>query len=237
MPLLAVAAITFLAILTQSISGFGFGLVSMALLPTVLDIRLAVPFVALVALAAEAILLLRYRHALNLRAVIRLSLASLVGIPLGILALDWVNNSLGLRLLGLLIIGYSLYALLNLKLPQIQNPRWAYGFGFLSGILTGLYNSGGPPVVIYGTCRRWSPDEFRGNLQGFFILNSLIVIGGHALRRHFTADLFQYVAVSLPMLLLGVGIGSALARWIKPSVFRRVVFALLLVLGARLLLS
>jgi uncharacterized membrane protein YfcA len=237
MPLVAVAAIIFLAILTQTVSGFGFGLVSMALLPAVLEMRLATPFVSLIAVCAEALLLLRYRHALNLRAVLRLSLASLVGIPLGIVALDWVNNSLGLKLLGALILGYSLYALLNLKLPQIENPRWAYGFGFLSGILSGLYNSGGPPVVIYGTCRRWSPDEFRGNLQGFFILNSVIVIGGHALRQHFTADVLQYVAVSLPVLLLGVGIGSALAGWINPATFRRVVFVLLLVLGARLLLS
>jgi len=127
------ALIIFFAIFTQSLTGFGLGLVSMALL------------VALVAITSETIILIRYRHAFNLSAVRRLVTASIVGIPLGIIFLRVVSQEIGLTILGLGLVAYGLYALFTPRLPQIRNPRWAYGFGFVAGLLTGAYNTGGPP--------------------------------------------------------------------------------------------
>ena len=53
--------------------------------------------------------------------------------------------------------------------------------GLLSGILTGAYNVGGPPVVIYADARRWTPDAVRSNLQSFFLLKGVMLVGVHAL--------------------------------------------------------
>lgn len=237
MPLVLVAAVTFLAIFTQTVSGFGAGLVAMALLPAVLDIRLAVPLVALVTFIGECLILLRFRHTLNIRAVARLSAAALLGIPVGLLALEHIDSTAILRVLGLFLAAYSVYALLSPRLPEIRDGRWAYGFGFVSGVLSGLYNTGGPPVVIYGTCRRWPPDAFRSNLQGFFIVNSIVVITGHALAQRYTGTLWPYIVAALPALAAGLVAGFVAARHIHPLVFRRLVFIVLLILGIRLLTS
>ena len=43
-------------------------------------------------------------------------------------------------------------------------------FGFFAGILGGAYNTNGPPVVIYGSLRKWSPATFRATLQGYFFM-------------------------------------------------------------------
>lgn len=236
MSFIAVAVITFLAIFTQTVSGFGSGLVAMVLLPTFIALRTAVPLVALVSLIGECLILLKYRHALNFRAVVRLAAASLLGIPIGLYALANIGGDLILRLLGLLTATYSLYALLNLRLPAIRQAGWAYGFGFVSGVLAGLYNVGGPPVVIYGTCRRWSPDEFRSNLQAFFIVNSLVVIAGHMLSQNYTLEVGQYFLVALPAVVAGTLAGVIAARYINPLAFRRLVFFVLLLLGLRMLL-
>lgn len=61
--------IVFAAIFTQTVTGFGLALVSMPLLALVLPIQVAAPLVALFGLVAELLLLLRYRTALNVRAV------------------------------------------------------------------------------------------------------------------------------------------------------------------------
>lgn len=66
-----VFAVVFLAVFTQSLTGFGLALVSMPLLTMVLGIQTAAPLVALVALAAEIVLLIYYREALNLSVVWR----------------------------------------------------------------------------------------------------------------------------------------------------------------------
>ena len=51
--------VIFFAIFTQSLAGFGSGLVSMAFLPGVLGVRTAVPLVALTTASLEFFLLIR----------------------------------------------------------------------------------------------------------------------------------------------------------------------------------
>jgi uncharacterized membrane protein YfcA len=228
-------AVIFLAIVTQSLSGFGLGLVSMALLTEPMGVREAAPLVALVAITSESIILIRYRSAFNLQAVRRLVLASMVGIPLGVLLLRHVSQEAALTLLGTLLVGYSLYALFSPGLPEIKNPRWAYGFGFMAGLLSGAYNTGGPPYVVYGTCSRWQPTEFKSNLQGVFVVNTLIVIGSHALSSNFTLPVFQDYFIVLPAILLGLWLGFRLDSYMNPALFRKLVLLLLLLLGARMI--
>ncbi len=145
--------VVFLAVFTQSLTGFGSGLVSMAFLPDILGVRTAVPLVVLVTATLEAILLLRFRSAFNLKAVGPLILASIIGIPIGIRALGSLNEKVLLTVLGAVMAGYALYALSNLKLPELKHPAWALVAGFFAGLLSGAYSVGGPPAIIYGSCR------------------------------------------------------------------------------------
>ena len=229
-----VAVITFLAVLTQTATGFGLALVSMGLLVQLLGIQVAAPLVALTAAPLELILLVRYRRALSWKAVWRLSAASMVGIPLGILALRHVNDKVILTVLGLVIVGYAVYALTNPRMPELA-PGWAWGFGFLAGLLGGAYNTAGPPAVIYGDGRRWSPAEFKSNLQGFFLLNDALVIVGHAVSSHLTPGVWASYRLALPALALGLAAGLSLEHLIHPAAFRKMVLFLLIVTGLRLI--
>ncbi|MCZ7672281.1 MAG: sulfite exporter TauE/SafE family protein [Chloroflexi bacterium] len=87
--------IVFAAIFTQTVTGFGLALVSMPLLALVLPIQVAAPLVALFGLVAELLLLLRYRTALNVRAVAVLIGASVVGIPVGVYVLGEMDEGGG----------------------------------------------------------------------------------------------------------------------------------------------
>jgi uncharacterized membrane protein YfcA len=233
-PILIIAVI-FLAVFTQSLTGFGSALVSMALLPLFLDIRIATPLVALAGGTLEILLLLRYRRALNLRAVWRMTAASALGVPLGVLALRQLDERLMLTLLGLLISLYAIYALLDLRLPELRHPAWAYGLGFLGGAFGGAYNTSGPPVIVYGDARRWLPAEFKSNLQGFFLFNSLLVIAGHLLSHNITPRVWVDYLLALPAILVGVLAGISLDRVIDAATFRRMVLWFLVVLGLRLI--
>jgi uncharacterized protein len=132
--------------------------------------------------------------------------------------------------------GYALYALLNLRLPAVRQTGWAYLTGFLAGVLGGAYNTSGPPVIIYGNCRRWEPAEFKSNLQGFFMLNSLAILASHLLARNFTSDIWQYSLAAGPGLIAGIWLGLRLDRRINPATFRKVVLWVLVFLGLSLLL-
>lgn len=230
-----VGLIVFLAAFTQSLSGFGLALVSMALLPAVIGIRLATPLVALVAIVIEVVLMIRYRESLEVHAIWKVVLAAVVGTPLGVLFLSRVDERIALTALGLVIAGYAVYALLGLKLPSLENPLWAYFSGLLGGILGGAYNTSGPPVIVYGDCRRWPPDVFKSNLQGYFIISSLVVAGSHALSGNFSPLVWRTFWWSLPFIGVGLLAGLSLDRWLNSVTFRRVVLVLLVLMGIRLM--
>lgn len=225
----------FAAVLTQTLTGFGSAMVAMALLPHLTGLLVAAPLVALVAATMEAVVLVRWRPALNWQAIRQLALGTLVGVPFGVLALRHVDAGILLPILGAVIVGYALYALMDRRLPRLHNARWAYGAGLLAGILGGAYNVSGPPAIVYGQCRRWSPAEFKGNLQAFFLLGDALVIGGHALAGNLTGEVWGHYTLSVPALALGVAAGLALERLIRPDVFRRLTLILLVALGVALL--
>lgn len=226
-----VALIIFVAVFIQSSIGFGLGLVAMPLLVALLGIQIAAPLVAMVALLAEAVILIRYRQSITLRVVSQLTVAALLGIPIGIYTVRTVDAGFVTTALGLLVIGYALYALLSPTLPQLASRAWAYVFGFVAGILSGAYNTGGPPVIIYGNCRGWPPDEFKSNLQGFFLVNSVVVITVHALSGNITPAVGQNLLFALPGMILGLVGGFFLSPHINPILFRKLVLVLLLILG------
>jgi len=234
---LPVLLIVFLAILTQSLTGFGLALVSMPLLTALLGVQTAAPMVALFGLAAEVILLLYYRQAVNVKVIWRLILASAVGVPIGVLVVRSLDEQVVLTVLGVIVAGYALYALLKLRLPAIDDSRWAYLAGFLGGMLGGAYNTSGPPVIVYGNCRGWPPDEFKGNLQGFFLLTTIIVVVSHAVTGNYTAEALHYTLLSLPAVAVGLVAGLALSKRVGAGAFRTIVLWSLLGLGVWLIIG
>ncbi len=231
-----VIAVIFLALFTQSLSGFGLALVSMPLLVPLLGIQTAAPLVALIALFGEIILLVYYRADLNLGVVWRLALASVVGTPLGVLLLRSAPERLVLGALGFVVTGFALYALLNLRLPKLEHSFWGYVAGFLAGVLGGAYNTAGPPVILYGNCRRWPREAFKSNLQGFFTLNSIVILVSHFVAGGYTAEVWRVVPLALGAAVLGIIAGLRLDKRLNPETFRKVVLTLLLLVGIRLLL-
>ncbi|MCJ7662566.1 MAG: sulfite exporter TauE/SafE family protein [Anaerolineales bacterium] len=232
---LLVVAVIFLAVFTQSLSGFGVALVAMSLLPALIPIQVAAPLVAVVGLTIEFFLLLRYRSALNLLVVWRLIAASAFGIPLGVWALGRLDGEVVLAVLGILISGYAIYALLNLRMPELTHSGWVYFSGFIAGVLGGAYTTSGPPVIVYGDCRRWERAEFKSNLQGFFFVSSIFIVIAHAFGQNLTPIIWRYYLLCIPGMIIGIIAGISLDKVIDPVLYRKIVLGLLVVLGLRLI--
>lgn len=229
-----IAAILFLAAFTQSLSGFGVALIAMALLPTLIGMQMSIALVALVGFLVNLGVLIRYWRSLQIKTILPLIISSWVGVPLGILLLRRLDEALTLPLLGIIIAGYALYALLGLKLPALNGRGWAYGAGFFGGFFGGAYNTPGPPVILYASCQDWKRDVFKGNLQAFFIQVGVIVVIGHWASGSFTPEVWSLFWRALPWLIAGMLAGLSTDRWINPEIFRKIVLVLLVVTGLRL---
>lgn len=233
---LSLMGIMALAMFVQSAAGFGSALIAMPLIIQVLGLAVAAPAFALIGQTSGLIMMLRYRDSLDWRAVSRLLAASLLAIPLSIAVAQRIDQQLALAGLGLVMLAYAGYTLFGPQLPEIQNPRWGYLFGFFNGLLHGAYNTGGPPLVIYGTAARWSPREFKSNIQTVFFINGLMVILTHLLHGNITPRVLHAYVIMLPGLALGLLLGFLLDKRIPPELFRRAVLVLLIILGITLIL-
>ncbi|ACK71364.1 protein of unknown function DUF81 [Gloeothece citriformis PCC 7424] len=230
-----VSLVIFIAGFIQSVAGFGFGLITMPILTEVLDFKIASSLIALISIITHVAIIFSYQSFFQFKAVLRLIIASIIGIPIGFLAVDALNKTVILTLLGILVMSYVIWTLLDLKLPKLESPKWAYGFGLLSGLLSGAYNIGGPPVIIYGNCSQWSPEEFKSNLNGFFLFNTVLIIFGHVLNKNYTVEVGKLFLIALPFLLIGLGIGTYFSKFLNPSVFRKIILVLLLFISIRLI--
>jgi hypothetical protein len=121
---------------------------------------------------------------------------------------------------------------LELKSDRLS---WLLGFGFLSGMLGGAYGMNGPPLAIYGSLRRWSPQHFRATLQGYFLPASLIGLAGYGIVGLWGHVLVEYYMLSVPAALVAIFAGRAINRRLRSHAFLIYLHVGLIVVGGVLL--
>ena len=82
----------------------------------------------------------------------------------------------------------------------------------------------GPPLVIYGSMRRWSAQHFRATLQGYFLPASLIGLIGYAAVGLWSPAVTRYFLVSLPGAVAAIVIGRMLNKQLKGDGFFKVIY-------------
>jgi uncharacterized protein len=225
-------AVTFLAGFIQGLSGFGSVLLSLPLLILFLDVRTAIPLVALVALALTVLLLIQLREHLDWKKVYPLLAGTLFGVPVGVFLLKHLDTNLIQLVLGAVLVGYALYGLASrLSLKGIRTP-WVYLYGFLAGCLGGALSASGPPVIIYTSLQPWSKDQIKVTLQGYFLASGLIVVLFQAASGLTTWSVMKLFALSLPAVIIGTLVGSHFYGMVREEGYRKIILILLGCLGA-----
>ncbi len=235
--ILPVLAVIFLATLIRSAFGFGEALVAVPLLALLMPVEEAVPLATLVSITVAAVVVVQDWHKIHLRSAGWLVLSTLFGIPLGLWLLAAVAESVVNAILAVVIIGFSSYCLVSRSGFELKTDRWAWLFGFGAGVLGGAYGMNGPPLVVYGSLRHWSPEHFRATLQGYFLPASLLGKCGYWLAGLWTPAVTRYYLWSLPIVLATIFLGRAINRRLAGRSFLRIVHSGLLLIGTVLLIQ
>lgn len=232
-----VVVILFGASFIRSAFGFGEALIAVPLLSLVIPVRDAAPVAVLLSITIAGLIVLQdWRH-IHVRNAISLFLATLVGIPFGLLLLTMVRESIVKGLLACVIIMFSSYLLISERPPLLSSNRLDWLFGFGAGILGGAYGMNGPPLIVYGTLKRWSPQHFRATLQGYFLPASTVVMGGYWKTGLLTSEITHLYWLSLPGALLAILLGRMANQRMQGTAFIRFVHIGLIVIGIVLLMQ
>jgi uncharacterized membrane protein YfcA len=239
-PLFWFAAVPGVLLFGISKGGFagGFGIVTVPLMALAIAPAQAAAIMLPILLAMDVGAVWAYRRYWD-RALVRVLLpAGLLGTAIGTLVFRELSSDAIRLFLGALAIGFVLWrTLLRARSVAVESPSAAKGafWAMVSGLTSFVAHAGGPPISVYLLPLRLAPSVLVGTVAVLFAaLNWSKVLPYWWLGLFSTQNLLTSAALA-PVGVAGVALGVWLHRRVREAVFYRLVYAFLLLTGAKLL--
>lgn len=216
----------------RGLTGFGFSAVLVAGLAFFMDPARAVPLALGYEVIASAVQAPSVWEEIRWRTLSALVVAALVGNPVGLLILANAEPDL------LRAVTYGVLLVLTLGLLRRGSGRieatWAMFFavGLIAGVVNGATALSGLVLVLAMSFMTVTPAELRATLIAYFFAADLFVVGVLVANDDVGSVDAWRIVVGLPLLIVGVAMGSRMFRGIAPEKFRRITVWLLVSLSA-----
>ena len=221
----------------QGVSGFAFSLVALSVWAWAVEPQLAAPMAVFGALLGQLVALPWVWRGFELRKLMPLLVGGLLGVPLGVLLLQWLDPTLFKFGLGLFLLIYCpLLLLLPADFSWPHGGRLADGAaGFAGGVFGGVAGISGPGPTLWTTLRGWDKAVQRGVLQAFNIAMHVTTLTIYASSGRITGDTLTMFAWIAPALSAPAVLGVLMFRRLNGAAFRRLILSLLLISGVTMI--
>ena len=222
----------------NGLAGFGTALFSLGWLLQVMPPREAVAIALICSVVTGVPGVWQVRASINIASLARVVLPALVGIPLGFVALNWIEASVLSVFLGCMLLLYGGYFAFRRNLPSIEG-RWRAvegAIGFLGGVLGAMAGLSGALLSMWLAMRPWPKAVQRAILQPYNMVILTLATTMLAIDGGFTMPVLVNLALTLPASAVGAAAGLALFRRLGDLTYRRVLIGLMLASGLSLLL-
>lgn len=227
-----IGASVFAASVVRGVAGFGFSLIVTVLATHVLPPATVIPAVLLWEISASIGHLPFVYREVDWKALAWLTLGMLFGTPLGV----WVLTRMAPEPMCLLINGtVVIFALMLLsgRTPKRSPTRLETSLiGATCGVINGAAANGGPPAILFFLSSPAGAAVGRASLIAYFLLTDTWASVFCWQNGLFTADTWLFTASMLPVLALGVMLGSRFFRGLDEAKFKKFVLVLLLAVAA-----
>lgn len=220
------------AAMVQNLSGFGFGIVAMSLLPYWMpgyslsaSLTTAMMCVTAAAAAMKSYRMIQWK--LLLPPLFSYPLVNYTAISLSLASPDAYLR----RALGVFLISLSLYFLF---LKRKAKLRASLGAGLMAGalgaVMNGLFSMGGPPIVLYLLSASSDEEHYLASAQAYFCVTNLfsLII---RLRAAGESGGIHYYLISLAAVLLFGLLGRKIRKKLSGEGIRKGVYYLMIISG------
>jgi uncharacterized membrane protein YfcA len=149
----------------QGLSGFGFGLVSMSIMPLFMGVKQAAVLSTTFMLLATVATFVRHARDYDWRLGIMFLASVCLGLPVGVYFLEKSSERLLIKALGGLMLAYTLREFLVPAASRNFHKAWTIPLGLFSGVMSGAFNLGGVPSAAYAYSQPWSRGQIIAFLQ------------------------------------------------------------------------
>jgi len=223
---------------TTGLAGFGTGLVASGFWFHALPAAAVPPLVVLASVAGQLVGVVTVRKAFDWPRAAPYLIGGIIGVPVGVAALVTASPSLLRVFVGVFLIVYAGYQLVQRRKHWIGGwgGRLADGIiGLGGGFLGGFAGLSGPLPLIWLQLRGGASDRQRAIYQPFNLIVLALAAGAMAMSRQITPDVLWIALFCLPATLIGAAIGARIYARVSALTFQRVVLGLLLISGCILI--
>jgi uncharacterized protein len=226
----AVACI-FSAALVRGYSGFGFSLLAITSLSILLPPTQIVPSIFIMEVAASLHLLPGAWRDIHWRALLWLTIGSLVGTPFGVYALAHVPAAPMTLALAVFVLIAAIALARGYALRSMPGPTATFATGTASGIFNGGFGVGGPPVILFFFSSPAGAAVGRASMIAFFLITDVTGLAWQGWNGLLSLATLWRALLFLPALAAGVWLGNRGFKNADARNFRRWVLRLLMLLA------
>ncbi len=237
MEIIVLVLVAFFGAVVQGMVGMGYSMLCMAILPFVLPFYDLAICMKLLSLVFCAPLFGKLRTKINWKVLAMPTLVSFVGATLGYQVLIRADEILLQRLLGVLLLGISIFFLVRREAVRIR-PNMVNGSitGLASGFCSGACNVPGPPLAIY-YMNVFPKDKemYFATISATFLINGAYQIGLYIIDGNITAGGVQLAAIAAVPTIIGYFVGRKLFDRISTETVQRAVYASVCIMSLSLI--
>lgn len=227
----------FFAAFMKGTAGLGFATTCLGIMASYLDLRLAIPLVIIPSLLANTMVMV---DAGNFWAIFRrfwlLYASALPGLALGLWILGGSNTDLPRMVLGATMFLYGTWGLWRSHFSLKQTRPLEICVGLLTGLINGLTGSQIMPIMPYLMSLNITKDELVQAINTSFTIASLVMLAGLGRLGLLSIENMTLSAVGIIPVGLGIWLGGKVRRKLPEAVFRKIVLALIGLLGLGLVM-
>lgn len=217
----------FAAGLVRGFAGFALSAILMASVVVIIPPVELIPVCYLLE-AAASIAMFRggYKDA-DMGLVWGLAVGSALGVPIGLLATTTLDIEISKLIALLVILSLTAAQLIRVRPAFLTGKPGLYGSGISAGIVTGLASVGGMVVALYVLSSQADAKKIRASLVMFLFIGMFTSLAYLLLFGVMNDQAFWRGILLMPIVLLGVGLGSLLFRPSLTHLYKRVCLWLL----------
>lgn len=217
----------------QRVTGFGFGIFVMLFLPHLTGSSpKAAAISGMISIVGTVYNAVRHRKDIRWKTILPLIIAALVTIPIAVQLSAYAPERLLKTILGVVLILLSIYFLAFSKKIRLKpTVAGAAVTGCAGGVLTGMFSTGGPPVVLYLTSALPDKATYFASIQTYFCATNLYSTGVRALNGIITTEILIYSAIGVASFFVGDAVGAKIFDRLDAEKFRRIIYIGMIVSG------
>ena len=217
----------------QRVSGFGFGIFIMTILPLIMpSYGEATALSGLLAMVNSWYICISMWHHIPWKKLLPILVAFIIVSFFAIRMVAGVDSRLLKHILGVILIAVSIYFFfISDRIKVRPTMPVQLTMGTAAGLMGGFFAMQGPPAVLYFVACTETKEEYLAISQAFFAFGNLMMTGFRAANGFVTKPVALGWLCGIAGVAIGIWLGAKVFDRLKLPILRKVIYAYMAVSG------